>query len=281
MLLFRQLVAGFTIAYTLWLLPHFDFLWGADSSIPPYASGGSWRFQALTLLHRHELAGLFIVLQLLAAVLALLRIVPNLAFLVLWFTTSNLFNDAYLMTNSGNNLLLLLQFYLIFIAHPDDRGKLLPDLYRNWLTNTFWLAIKLQLCVVYLVSGLAKLGGADWLYGTALLYVFSLEEYSVWWMRNIGSWPEWIVQLLNWGSIIYMLLFPALVWLKRVKNYLLWAGILFHMLIAFGMGIFDFGMVMIVAYAAFMEQTISQRILGKFPKLRLGNKASVEEGIAA
>jgi hypothetical protein len=49
----------------------------------------------------------------------------------------------------------------------------------------------------------------------------------------------------------YQLLFPVLVWIKKIKKMFLLLGILMHLYIAFVMGLVEFGSVMIISYIIF------------------------------
>jgi len=54
-------------------------------------------------------------------------------------------------------------------------------------------------------------------------------------------------------ALAYQLAFPFLIWIKKIKKLLLAFGVLFHLVIGLGMGIWDFALIMMASYTAFIE----------------------------
>ncbi|GHJ47183.1 hypothetical protein Cs7R123_45250 [Catellatospora sp. TT07R-123] len=111
------------------------------------------------------------------------------------------------------------------------------------------LLIQVQVAVLYFQASVAKMGVAEWSDGTAMFY----------WLRHptFGA-PDWLrpltdvitdspvgVSLLTWSSIaLEFALAVAILLRPPAKRLLLWAGLLFHDLIALTMGLISFDLAM-------------------------------------
>ncbi|MBI1913750.1 MAG: HTTM domain-containing protein [Planctomycetes bacterium] len=95
--------------------------------------------------------------------------------------------------------------------------------------------LQLQLCIIYLTTGLAKLRGADermldgaWWNGTALHYVLNSLT-----LARVSSAqlpvPLWVTASASYVSVWFEVLFPLLVLWRRTRKWALWFGVLFHL----------------------------------------------------
>lgn len=112
-------------------------------------------------------------------------------------------------------------------------------------------AIKIQICLVYFISGLAKLLDVDWQSGNAISQIFMVQDFSLPWMYESLYKNTSALKLLNYFILGYQLLFPILIWFKKIKKPFLFVGILMHLYIALIMGLPTFGFIMIIAYSIF------------------------------
>jgi hypothetical protein len=58
---------------------------------------------------------------------------------------------------------------------------------------------------------------------------------------------------LTWGTLLFELCFPVLVWSRAWRPYLLLCGVLFHLGIQLTMGVPHFALVMIASYPCFLS----------------------------
>jgi len=77
-----------------------------------------------------------------------------------------------------------------------------------------------------------------------------VSEYSNHFFKSL---PTQLCVFLTYATIIYQLLFPMLIWFRRFKIYFFSFGIIQHLLIAFGMGLFSFGVIMAICYILFLK----------------------------
>jgi hypothetical protein len=103
-----------------------------------------------------------------------------------------------------------------------------------------FFAMKLQMCIVYLVSGLVKLFSPLWVSGAATYYIFSNQRYfksSI--ISDIVQSSSLVEDISSYSPIVYLLLFPLLVWTRKAWL-IIAASLFFHGFIAIFMGLREF-----------------------------------------
>jgi len=143
--------------------------------------------------------------------------------------------------------------------------------------------LQVNVCIVYLVSGISKLLGQSWWNGNAIWLTMANPEFSPLaykyyfaFLKFLGE-HRWIYEIvvppLTLGTLAFEISFVFLVWHKRIRWLVLLTGALFHVGIAFFMGLVPFSMMMLVALSAFLPpatvRDILGRLAGKEAKLRV------------
>lgn len=261
--LFRTGVYLCLLLNTFFVLPVADSLWGSGSLVAPisYPRGILYRIYYFLMPESHQQwYWLFFVIQISGIVLFLARIWRRFAMVMVFIATAVLFARAHTYTTGGHSLILLFLFYFIFIGWRETSRT------QHVLSNLFFLACKIQFLLVYLFAGLYKLQGTYWLSGEALFQVLSIREFSHPWLQQWLLEQHTLLKAGTWAALVYQLVFPIAVWFKLLKKPLILFGILFHLFIAFGMGLPDFGLFMMVSYLMFVDDKSAKNILIRFDR---------------
>lgn len=278
--LFRTALYVFLLINTLLLLPYAYELFAYNGAvgtrgwrmdIPWYLQGS----EGLTNLLSHPINNrvewgylFFIAGQLFFLIVGMFGIYPKTSAVFIYFFTANLFLKGYLAFTGGEVLVNILLFYLIFIQknRPKDGNKNEVSFspLQNLVNNTFYWIILIQICMVYVYSVMYKLYDPFWLDGTALMYISRISVFSSWGMETLFSENRILSQIATYLVLFYQAFFPILVWFKRTKTPLLMLGIAIHLGIAFGMGIFSFGIIMILCYILFLSNPQITTLKRKF-----------------
>ena len=195
------------------------------------------------------LAFVFIFSVAACSIIGLLKNSNYISSIILWFLVMNLTSFLYPTLTAGDYLLNQLLFFNIFFIPQVSKNLLWNDI-KTALHNTALLAIKLQVCLAYFLAGYYKVIDDSWTSGEAIYHTFQIPEFS---NSLLVSIPYSITLVLTYVTIAYQLSFAFLVWFRPCKIYLFSFGIMQHLLIAFGMGLFQFGMVMIICYILFLK----------------------------
>ena len=191
----------------------------------------------------------FIALAFLTAVLGLFKKGNYITNFVLWFVIMNLTAFLYPTLTAGDYLLNQLLFFNIFFNGEIASNKIVNDL-KICLHNLALTSIKIQICFACFIASYYKLLDPSWTSGLAIYQTFQIPEFS---NAFLSMLPFNVCMVLTYFTIAYQLLFSVLVWFRPFKIYLFSFGILQHLLIAFGMGLFQFGIIMIICYILFLK----------------------------
>ncbi|MDA7803911.1 hypothetical protein N8987_04980 [Crocinitomix sp.] len=280
LMFFKKMLYIFLILNTLSLLPIANEIFGYNGIVGStgWYTGTPWYLQGSRgliniLSHPYNISRpwisyVFIIGQLVALGFGLFNRFPKLAAVLVYFFTVNLFNKGYLMFTGGEILINLMLFYLIFIQRSDKNRDDNPEFseVQNVLNNTFYWIILIQVCVLYFFSNFFKLLDPIWRNGEALMYVSRIDAYSSASMRFLFADNPVISMVGTYIVLLYQGLFPILVWFKRIKIPFLTVGVILHLGIAFGMGIFTFGIIMILVYIPFLSDSQIRTIQNRFRK---------------
>jgi hypothetical protein len=159
----------------------------------------------------------------------------------LWFLTLCFLNRNRLLLNGGDDLMAAAVFLVMFA--PCGMALSVDSWWRRrrGLTppgpvyTTAWMLriIQIQLCMIYLTTGLAKLRGSGWLEGswwdgTAIHYVLNIMTMSRWSYAQLPV-PFWITGPMTYISVWWETLFPLLVMNRWTRKWALWFGVFFHL----------------------------------------------------
>ena len=173
-----------------------------------------------------------------------------------WFLTMTFINRNPIIKNGGDDVLCAGLFLLMFMPtgrafsldrwlgrrRYEMRGLVPPDGDAPMISPWSVRVLQIQLAVLYMTTGLAKLRGhvsitfdpefsvkiaGTWWEGTSVYYV--LNDVT---MARV-AWPElpmpwWATYAMTWSSLFFEVFFPFLVLSRWTRRWTLWFGVLFH-----------------------------------------------------
>lgn len=189
-----------------------------------------------------------------------------------WLLHVTIWNTGALHGYGVESFTRVALFYCIFMpvsvwwsldARPDRRACESD----SWAAALSYRVLQLHLCIVYLMSGIAKVQGEQWHNGEAMWRVLSQPEYAQFDMFWTADFP-WLLQLLGWSTLFVELGYAVLIWPPRTRPFMLCAIVGMHVGIAVLMGLWGFGAVMIILnLAAFGHDTDFRLLLFRRPVL--------------
>lgn len=129
------------------------------------------------------------------------------------------------------------------------RGK--PLIEKSTAANLSLRLIQLQMCAIYFYAGLSKLKGEFWWNGEAMWMAFGNLEYQTYDMTWMARHP-YLVNLSTHITVIWELSFCVLIWRPLLRPLVLAAGVVMHLGIGFALGMWTFGLIMLVGCASFL-----------------------------
>src|SRR5260370_18414814 len=88
--------------------------------------------------------------------------------------------------------------------------------------------IQFELSLVYFATFCAKVKGAPWLQGTAMYYIYHLDEFK---RFPVPSWflHPMMLKVEGWFGLVLEFSLGVLIWVKELRYILLALGVLFHL----------------------------------------------------
>lgn len=152
-------------------------------------------------------------------------------------------------------------------AAPDSMG--FSDLAHSVGVRLF----QIQLCIIYGYSGIEKLRGVTWWRGDAIWNALAHGQMVT---VNLGflRYMSWVVIVATYSTLAWEIYFPAIIWNKKLRPWVLAFGVSLHLGIAITMAIPYFSYLMVASYVFFLEpETLSRFIeqrtqfFGRSPEL--------------
>lgn len=255
------------ICWTFSLLPDLLTFFGPNGVVQ---SAPSVRY-AWGLLHifTSERAAIVVWVVLLAAAIALtVGWHSRLAALVVFVVVMSFERRNIFVFNSGDVVLRIEALYLVLAP---SGAALSLDRLRT--AGSFWSAqvrapwvlrlMQVQLSLIYLSTVHDKLTGTTWNQGTAVSYALRLSDLAAvpvphWLSTN----PE-LMNLATWGTLVLELSLGVLVWNRRVRPWILTAGVLMHLIFVVTLAVAFFSFGMYVLYLAFLPTEAADRVVGR------------------
>ena len=260
---FRKVLYALILFNALTLLPIAEDVYGYyglvgtkgwDVTVPIYLQGT----KALVNILSHPANSVyywvyivFVIGQFIFLITGLMGKWPRFSAFMVYIITINLHMKGHMAFTGGEVLLNMVLFYLMFIHKPKSEG-IFGEL-QNILNNTFYWILLFQVCLLYFFSGAYKLFDDLWTGGYAMQYISLIDAYSSGLLKIFND-NYWLSAVATYLTLAYQLLFPIAVWIRKIKVPYLIFGVFFHLLISLGMGIFHFGMIMIVMYLLFLDE---------------------------
>jgi predicted DCC family thiol-disulfide oxidoreductase YuxK len=172
--------------------------------------------------------------------------------------SSILRRNGYII-HSGDALLRATGFFLMFA--PTDAALSIDRLLRIWRgregleKQLLWpwaqRMIQIQTSLMYFSTFAWKTIGSDWRDGTALYYTTRLIEFQRFPMPTLDNGI--ILKLATWSALVIEFSAGVLVWVRRLRYWVLLAGLCLHLSIEYSMNIALFQWVALASYVTFID----------------------------
>jgi hypothetical protein len=192
------------------------------------------------------------VAMLAAAVSLIAGYQSRLAALIIFVALTSFERRNVWMTNSGDELVRILALILVLAPAGNEVSKRAP-----WALRL----LQVQVSVLYLAAVWAKARGLTWNDGTAVSYAMRLEDIARFQLPHGLTQSELFANLLTYGTLAVEFSLGVLIWNRRLRPYVLVAGIGLHLSIDLTMRIGFFSWAVFVAYLAFVPPDRAQQVI--------------------
>ena len=239
-----------------------------DKFIEWYQPRISWITESLEFLNFSEntiILALFS-LYLLSFIMVFFRYKPFAFSLVSWIGHLILINSSYLFSYGADYFIS----FLLFVNVMLNVSTILNVKYDSMLYSFTIRFVQIHLCLVYFFAGFGKTLGTDWFDGNAIWFVINRFTPEFIGIANVLAEYPLIYKVLSFAVLIE-LLYPFLIFVLKIRNWMLSVILLLHVCIALLMKFYMFGAIMIVLnLIAFGHYYSSSKLLKRIESILPG-----------
>jgi Vitamin K-dependent gamma-carboxylase len=194
----------------------------------------------------------------------LLGLLSRPAAIVAWFVHLCAAESGGLLAYGADNFMTTALFYLMLSPLPDRYS------FDHWVAKTkpkktqalgFWRRVlQVHLCFVYFIGGLTKFLGSGWWDGSNLWRSLIRPPFNLVSPESLVHF-KYVLPLLGISICLLEVSYPVFIWLKKTRSIWLGCVLAMHAAIGLMMGLYFFGLVMIVMnLAAFGVPSASSEV---------------------
>jgi uncharacterized membrane protein YphA (DoxX/SURF4 family) len=242
-------------------LPNQESMWGVlDISDSPTAVWVVW------------------VALLIAGICVTLGLFSQFAALVCWLIILSLERRNPFMHNAGDVLLRIVGLYLVFA--PIGASLSLDRLRRH--RERFWTfpshapivirLLQIQVSLIYVSTVWAKVRGEAWNNGSAVAYSLNLDDLARVPVPDFILESALLVNIATWTVLAVELSIGIFVWNRRLRPYVLLAGVGLHVAIDINITIGFFSWTVLLLYVAFVPPDRASTLIVSVRDLLTGRR---------
>jgi len=259
---YAKLLYFFVLLKWLFLYDSFRlFFQGYSPRLPP----SLYRIYEYPWFHEH-FGYVFFVFMIVVTIALISRHHIIWAVLVFWMNI-NLYTITFPIKNGGDIVLNLLLFMNIFMSPWSVRNIQWIKMLKNILQNFVVIFARVQIGLIYFLSGWDKLLSPEWRSGDAVRQISTLDLYMYPLLLDVNI-PPALQLTLAWLIIVFELSFVVLVFIPKTRVPVLLAGVIFHLAIASIISLPLFGIIMIISYSIYLTDEEAGWVVNWFHRVK-------------
>lgn len=194
-----------------------------------------------------------------AAVCLTIGLFTRLSAVFTWMALVSLDHHNPWNISGSDDMMRLLAFGLMFtrcgeMLSVDSwwKRKFRPQDVKTTFAPWGQRMLQIQVALAYWGASMAKIGGSQWIDGTAVYYSSHLEDF---YRLPVGHLFDSLAfcQFLSWSTLFVETSLWTLIWFKECRYWVLLGGVLLHIGIDYSMSLPIFEMLFVASYVVFIE----------------------------
>ena len=262
--LIRMAFGAVAIAWAVSLLPDLYALFGRHG-VEPQQPESAYQWSVFAIWTSDQVLLIGWILLLVSAVALMIGWHSRLAALMVFVLILSFEHRDPWTFNTGD---LAVRIEALFLAISPCGAALSLDQVRG--AGKFWSAqqrpqwpvrlMQVQLSLIYLGSVQAKLNGNAWPQGTAVSYALRLQDMLLLPLPHWLTTSALLMNAVTWSTLAIELSVGILVWNRRLRPWVLAAGVVMHTMIMITIAVGFFTLAVFVLYLAFVPPEIVERL---------------------
>lgn len=265
--LFRIGFGLLALAWTATLFPNLPAFYGQNGILPDIPTGTPGEWSVLDFSNSPVLLVTVFVVTLAAAFAVTVGFHTRIAAIMLWVGIVSLEQRNGLVTNSGDGVVRSLAFLLALspagAALSLDRLRRAPEQFWEFPGRAPWALrlIQIQISIGYLFAVMGKFATDPWREGTAVAYALRIDDVHRLVTPAFIAQSATITGLLTYGTLLIELSLAVLIWIPRLRPWVLLLGVSLHLGIDSSIMVGFFSYAMLVSYLCFIPPETATRYI--------------------
>jgi Vitamin K-dependent gamma-carboxylase len=285
---FRIAFGLLMLAWSISLLPELSAFFTKGGILPrqPTYSGDFWGAWGFLGIFPSKATVIVLVVGLIIASLCLVfGVFSQVAAAVVFLALMSYQRRNPFVFNAGDWLLRIVAFYLIFA--PSSAALSLERFLKN--RKQFWTfplrapwamrLIQIQFSIVYFVAVWTKVRGTTWNNGTAVSLALRIDDFQRFPVPSFVQTSALISNVFSYGTLALELSLALLVWNRRLRPWVLLAGLSLHLGIEYSMRVGFYGLTIMAMYLIWVPPERIEAVLlalrGRLAGSRVGTSPEV------
>ncbi len=267
---FRIAFGLVAFAWSVSLLPDVSSFFTKDGIVPDQPKygglfGGAWG--VLGIFPGKGAMIVLVVAMIVASLCLTLGLISQLAAAIVFLALMSFQRRNPFIVNSGDVLMRILAFYLIFA--PASAALSLGRFLRN--RSEFWTfparspwalrLLQIQFSIVYLIAVWTKVRGTTWNNGTAVSFALRIADIARLPVPSLITHSTLISNLFTFGTLALELSLAILVWNRKLRPWVLLAGLSLHLGIEYSIRVGFYGLAIMSMYLIWVPPERMEAVL--------------------
>ncbi len=253
--LYIKAIAIFCLLNILSLLPDIYDIYSKNGLISsdivsqylyPYSPKLEWILSVFnfTSIDNGLVTQFIVAIYILSLFFIIMKYKPLISSIIAWVLHVMFVNSSYFFSYGADYFITFGLFMVIlFTIAENQKNEDKKELFSVYAIRF----IQIHLCMVYFFAGAGKALGTDWFDGNAIWYVINTyaPDLSQAYFYKMLSYPM-ALKILGWGTLIFELFYPILIYFKKTRKLTLITIISLHIGIMVVMNFYTFGLIMIL-----------------------------------
>jgi len=275
--IFLGLIVLHTAVFQLW--PDFLLYYGNNAALSVNAEiATNWKsnpmFDLFLLLPDDHSKYILLVVMIVASITLTIGLFSRASSLTVFLILLSMYHHCPGNLNAGDGMMRLTSLFLACSAPGAALSvdSLIKNFRRDWQKEgtlpepvSPWgqRMLQLQLAIAYWETFFGKLGGTQWVDGSAVYIVMRDKEFFTGFPILPFMESALVCRLLCWYTLVVEFSLAVLVWFKELRYFILLNGLVLHLSIAYMMNLGLFEEMFVAVYVVFIEPEDLQKALDK------------------
>ncbi|MCA1682434.1 MAG: HTTM domain-containing protein [Actinobacteria bacterium] len=258
MVVLRMVFGIIALGWTISLAPDLSAFFSTNGLVAS-GPGGAGAWGVLAVFHGDLAVQLLFAVLLVACVALILGYQTRLAALLVFIGITSFERRNPWVFNTGDGLIRLIALYLMLMpagaAISLDKRLAAPGRAWEFPRRAPWALrlMQIQLAVIYIAGLWIKLQGTTWNNGTAVSYAMRISDLTRFPLPGFLIHSALLSNLMTFGTLAIEFSVPILIWNRRLRPWVMLAGISLHLGIEYSIRVGFFSLGMLVMYLSFVD----------------------------